>query len=201
MPDVPDGLVAWLEEAKLLGLVGPVPVADHIEHARRFAVALGDQRGRVLDLGTGAGIPGLVLADHWPQASIWLLDGSASRSAHLERAVRALGLEARVHVLAGRAEELARRSDLAGSFDAVVARAFGGPAVTAECATRFLRVGGWLAVSEPPGSSDRWPADQLARLALRPVKRVDSIQLLERVDDLPDRYPRRTGIPAKRPLF
>ena len=106
----------------------------------------------------------------------------------------------------GRAEELARRADLRGRFDLVVARGFGPPAVTAECGAGFLVVGGRLVVSEPPGGRpDRWPAEGLAPLGLEPGRRSRragaSYQVLRQATACPDRYPRRVGIPAKRPLF
>jgi 16S rRNA (guanine527-N7)-methyltransferase len=61
-------------------------------------------------------------------------------------------------------------------------------------------------VSEPPGGRpDRWPAPDLAVLGLEPVALVEaggaSYQVLRQVSSCPDRFPRRTGIPAKRPLF
>ena len=55
-------LTAVLERARALGALGPGPVEDHITHAQRFVDALADQTGRVLDLGSGGGIPGLVIA-------------------------------------------------------------------------------------------------------------------------------------------
>jgi 16S rRNA (guanine527-N7)-methyltransferase len=90
----------------------------------------------------------------------------------------------------------------------VVARSFGSPAVTAECAAPFLEVGGILVVSEPPdrGASVRWPVEGLADLGLAPVASGGhrgrfGYQVVEKQVPTPDRFPRRTGIPAKRPLF
>ena len=91
------------------------------------------------------------------------------------------------------------------AFDLVVARSFGPPAVVAECAAPFLRVGGRLAVSEPPTGEDRWPPAPLAELGLEATERRDvggaHVQLLRQTAPCPDRYPRRTGVPTKRPLF
>ncbi|HET6966289.1 MAG TPA: hypothetical protein VFH58_16050, partial [Acidimicrobiales bacterium] len=106
---------------------------------------------------------------------------------------------------ASRAEEAGRRPDLRGTFDVVVARSFGGPAVTAECGAPFLVAGGRLVVAEPPGgSADRWPAEGLEVLGLRPVEAMtepSAFQVLLQQEPCPERFPRRTGIPAKRPLF
>jgi 16S rRNA (guanine527-N7)-methyltransferase len=105
-------------------------------------------------------------------------------------------------VVEGRAEVVGR-GDLRGSAAAVLARGFATPAVTAECAAPLLEVGGVLVVSEPPDEVDRWPTGALAELGLTPRYRTTSpaMQVLEQVRTCPDRYPRRTGIPAKRPLF
>jgi 16S rRNA (guanine527-N7)-methyltransferase len=91
----------------------------------------------------------------------------------------------------------------------VVVRSFGPPAVTAECGAPFLRVGGLLVVSEPPAEEgkaleERWPADGLAPLGLEPAERWTepfTYHASRQVTPCPDRYPRRVGIPTKRPLF
>ncbi len=159
---------------------------------------------RVLDLGSGGGVPGLVLAEEEPGLSLVLLDSAARRCRFLRRAIGALGLEDRVEVVEERAETAARHPALREMSDAVVARSFGPPAVTAECAVGFLRLGGSLVVSEPPETAVRWPPEALADLGLAPA--VDcgtgefSFVRLEKTR-ADDRWPRRVGIPAKRPRF
>ena len=160
----------------------------------------------VLDLGSGGGVPGLVLALRWPVAEIWLLEGSTRRAAFLRLAIGRLELTNRVRVLAERAE-LAGRGPLRGHLDVVTSRAFGRPAVVAECGAPFLRIGGLLAVSEPPEprvDATRWPADGLAvcGLALEATRSPNRrFQVLRQVAACPDQFPRRNGVPAKRPLF
>jgi 16S rRNA (guanine527-N7)-methyltransferase len=199
-----------LVEARDLGFLGPGPVGPHIEHARGFAVAYGDPRGPALalDLGSGAGLPGLVLALGWPQAELVLLDAGERRTAFLEQAVADLGIADRVRVVRGRAEEVGRHHTERGRYDLVVARSFAAPPVVAECAAPFLRVGGRLITSEPPERSpatgERWPADGLGLLGLSPSRRVEndfSYRVAEQQIACPDRFPRRVGVPAKRPLF
>lgn len=108
-------------------------------------------------------------------------------------------------MVTARAEESGRDPGMRAGFDVVVARSFGAPAVTAECAAPLLKVGGRLIVAEPPGgAADRWPAQALGELCLRAVTTVTkptAFQVLEQMAPCPDRYPRRTGVPAKRPLF
>ena len=193
--------MAVLEEARALGFLGPAPVGPHVEHARGFAAAAGAPPGRACDLGSGGGLPGLVLALGWPASSWVLLDANRRRSAFLARAVASLGLEQRVEVHCARAEEAGREPGVRAAFDLVVARSFGPPPATAECAAPLLRVGGRLVVSEPPEPAERWPAAGLALLGLRRLPGPPAYAVLEQAEPCPDRFPRRTGIPAKRPLF
>jgi 16S rRNA (guanine527-N7)-methyltransferase len=92
--------------------------------------------------------------------------------------------------------------DLRGRFVAVVARSFGPPAVTAECGAPLLEVGGRLVVSEPPRTEGRWAG--CAVLGVGPAVRLPgppTLVVLTQVAACPDRFPRRTGLPAKRPLW
>lgn len=195
-------LRAQLERARALGFLGPGPVEAHVEHAAGFVAALAGIRGRVIDLGSGGGVPGLVVAQSRPDLEVVLMDAMAKRSAFLAAAVAALGL-ANSEVVTGRAESLGR-GPLRGTAAGVLARGFGSPAVTAECAAPFLRVGGHLIVSEPPDPVDRWPVEGLAELGLGVGPRHPGppvIQVLTQVSLCPTKYPRREGRPAKRPLF
>jgi 16S rRNA (guanine527-N7)-methyltransferase len=200
-------LTRLLEEAQDLGFIGPGPLEDHVEHALGFARILSRRRRtRVLDLGSGGGLPGLVVARHLPGVELALLDSSARRTDFLGRAVARLGLSGRVAVLRRRAEPAGHEGGLRAGFDAVVTRGFGPPAVTAECASPFLRLGGLLVVSEPPvpATDERWPPGPLGQLGLAPRERLahpHHFQILEQVDRCPDRFARREGVPSKRPLF
>ncbi|MGZ4710399.1 MAG: RsmG family class I SAM-dependent methyltransferase, partial [Acidimicrobiales bacterium] len=155
MPEGADeALVGVLERSRDLGFLGPGPVEPHIEHARRFSAALtGPRPARALDLGSGGGLPGLVLILAWPSTVWCLLDANQRRTDFLTDAVDELGVADRVTVVRGRAEEVAHDPAHRGRFDLVVARSFGKPAVTAECAAGFLVVGGMLVVSEPPSEA------------------------------------------------
>ncbi len=156
----------------------------------------------VIDLGSGGGVPGLRLAQHWPTSRVVLVEAQRRRARFLAAAAAALGL-AGVEVCHVRAEALARQ--LRAWASVVVARSFGPPAVTAECAAPLLVVGGLLVVSEPPVPGDRWPGAELEQLGLawRRTVRVGeaAVAVLEQCRPAPDRFPRRVGIPAKRPLF
>lgn len=194
-------LLEQLERARALGFLGPGPVADHVSHAQGFLDALRRVSGLVVDLGSGGGVPGLVVAVARPDLEVVLVDAMAKRCRFLEATVTALGLGSAV--VEGRAEVVGRGA-LRGTAAAVLARGFGAPAVTAECAAPLLRPGGLLIVSEPPDAEGRWPADGVRELGLAVGPRSTGapvVQVLEQVEPCPDRFPRRDGMPAKRPLF
>lgn len=218
----PDEILARvLVRSRDLGFLGPGPIDTHVRHAAAFLpgideVSGGDPSGptaatgrtlTLVDLGSGGGLPGLVLASLRPELRLVLLDAMKKRTDFLEWAVGELDVADRVTVQRGRAEELARRPDLRASADVVTARSFGPPAVTAECAVGFLGgPGSRLLVSEPPtGTDERWPTEPLSELGLRPgtVWSVPgaTVRALEVVAMCPGRFPRRTGLPARRPLF
>lgn len=219
---------AALRRARDLGFLGEGPLEAQLEHSSGFADAaaaagMADPPAAFLDLGSGGGVPGLVLAARWPRADVVLVDANERRCAALREAVESSGWQARARVVQARAEAAAREPELRGSFELVVARSFAAPAVTAECAAPFLRPGGLLVVSEPPlpeepgaddaaggaqdratGHAGRWPSAGLEPLGLTPVRFVRarfSYQVLRQETLCPDRYPRREGVPAKRPLY
>ena len=206
-------LTDLLTESRQLGFLGPGPVEAHISHAAAFAAAVPEIPARALDLGAGGGLPGLVLAASMWAATQWtFLDAQLRRTDFLLRASGALGLHDRVAVVNGRAEDIGRHIDHRAGYDLVVARSFAAPPVAAECAAPLLRVGGWLVVSEPPDTAlaTRWPSEGLSQVGFGPAEAVDTVDdagepvHLIRVQllTLPaDRFPRRVGVPAKRPIF
>jgi 16S rRNA (guanine527-N7)-methyltransferase len=204
-------LTELLEEARQRGFLGPGPVDPHLDHARAFAVAAGAAPSRAVDLGAGGGLPGIVLAaEFWPDTQWVFVDAQLKRTAFLRDAVEDLGLDARVQVVTERAEVVGQDPVHRGQYDLVVSRSFGKPSVTIECAAPLLRVGGAFVVSEPPATSveDRWPTAGIAQVGCAPAEALvvgsDPGYHFARITQAvptADRYPRRVGIPAKRPLF
>ena len=151
-------------------------------------------------------MPGLVLAVAEKSSEWVLLDAKARSAAFLRFAVSSLGLEERTRVVEERAE-VAAHSELRGTATVVVARGVGPPSATAEYAAGFLAVGGVLVVSEPPGSDgSRWDAAGLralglGRAAVALTSEGFSFARVEQRQPAADRFPRRPGIPTKRPLF
>ncbi len=196
-----------LAEGQHLGFFGPGDMERHVEHAERFLLADLPTRGFALDLGSGGGVPGLVLALATPGVKWVLLESALRRTAFLERAVTLLDLDGRVTVVRGRAEEFGRLEERRTLFSLVTARSFGPPPVVAECAAPLLAEDGLLVVSEPPDADPerRWPAEGLALLGLERGRLLGDerghVRELWRRGPLDDRWPRAVGVPAKRPLW
>lgn len=112
----------------------------HIPEAVAFASTL-PAGPRMLDIGSGGGLPGLVVAIVRPDLRVELMDATGKKSAFLREAARALALDVEVHH--GRAEDLAK-GDLAGAFDIVTARAVASLDRLIPWAAPFLRPGGTL---------------------------------------------------------
>lgn len=200
-----DDVRVWLEQSRSYGFLGPGPVDDHVRHALGFAEVVGEAPEAVVDLGSGGGVPGLVLAGLWRTSRFVLLDSAERRTAFLAEAVEGLGWQDRVEVLRARAEAAGREVRLRGRFPLVVSRSFGSPPVTAECAAPLLALGGLLVVSEPPVSEAvdaRWAGAATVGLELEGRRTAGAgYAVLRQVAPCPDRYPRREGVPGKRPLW
>jgi 16S rRNA (guanine527-N7)-methyltransferase len=199
----PDSLSAVLTDAQRVGLLGPAAVEDHIEHARSWSRALAPDD--FIDLGSGAGVPGLVLATLWPHVRGCLLDGQRRRADWLRAAIARLDLVARVEVIEGRAEEVGHDPDRRESMPLVVARGFGPPSATAECGSSFVRPGGVLSVSEPPGPEIRWPQTGLEQIGLGIPRRIvqdgRSFVILPKSSSLGSTFPRRRTLLLREPLW
>jgi 16S rRNA (guanine527-N7)-methyltransferase len=157
-------LLAALAHSQRLGMLGARPVADVVAHSEAFVDALADVHDTVVDLGTGGGVPGLVIAWRRPDLHLVLVDRRETRADHVARLVRRLGLADRVTVVT--AEATALPGQLGEPVGAVVARGFGPPRDVVRAAAPLLGVGGLLVVSEPTEQSARWDPSLMATAGL-----------------------------------
>jgi 16S rRNA (guanine527-N7)-methyltransferase len=165
--------------AQRLGTLGDRPIPEVIEHARYFVRALEGVTGRVADIGTGAGVPGLVIAVDRPDLDMVLVDRRENRMDELSRGVASMGLSDRVQVLIEDVGTMGTSSEFAAQFDAVVCRGFGPPDLTARLARPLLKNGGRLVVSEPPLlDPSRWPEDLLQRTHFGPPEYLLGVVVL-----------------------
>lgn len=166
-------LLDTLRQAQRVGFFGDRPIEQAAEHAMAFVTAIGalPSTTRMIDLGSGGGLPGLVLAAAYPDVELVLLDRRQKRTDFLERAVRRHGW-AHVSVRCGDAASLVRAVSTGAEapFEVVTARGFGPPETTLRTAVGVLGPHGRVIISEPPGD-DRWAPSLLAELGLRAYRR------------------------------
>ena len=175
-PPVSAVLREVLGEAQRLGFLGARPIDEVVEHARGVVRELDGVSGRVIDLGSGGGVPGLIVAHDRPDLEVVLADRRTKRTDFLDRMVRRLGWRDRVAVVAGDVRELVAAD---ATFDAAVARGFGPPMMTLEIASELVRPGGRIVITEPPGG-DRWDPPAVAELGAVERGRGGGVIVFER---------------------
>jgi 16S rRNA (guanine527-N7)-methyltransferase len=166
------GLVQALEEAQRLGMLGSRPIPEVIAHSRVYLHGLIGVTGRLADLGSGGGVPGLLIATERVDLEVWLIERRGTRADFLQRVVNRLGLSERVTVCDVDAQQIVRLH--AGEFGAVTARGFGPPETTLAIARKLITETGRVVISDPP-AGNRWPVGVLEELGL--VRSVHSEEL------------------------
>jgi 16S rRNA (guanine527-N7)-methyltransferase len=155
-PDNRGQLIDALGEAQRIGMLGDRPLDQVIEHSLGFVAAIPASARTLIDLGSGGGDPGLVIATACPDLSVTLVDRRAKRTDLLVRLVGRLGLRERVEVVEADVEDLPQRFP-GRRWDVVTSRGFGPPEYTGRLGVPVLADDGRLLVSEPPESDgSRW---------------------------------------------
>jgi len=166
---------------------------------------------RLIDVGTGAGFPGVAMKILLPQLSLTLVEATAKKATFLRRLVKEIDL-GDVQVLVGRAETLAREVPHREAYQLAVSKAVAPLPTLLELTLPFLRVGGVLAAPKGSGVDEELARSGLALallggvlekvrpLAIPYAKHPQTLVLVRKQSPTPPRYPRRPGIPKKRPL-
>jgi 16S rRNA (guanine527-N7)-methyltransferase len=196
--------------ALLVGLVCATPVGvtairDPAEAAARHVLdALAGlpavdsaPPGPLADVGSGGGLPGLVLATVRPAREVHLIEATARKAAFIDETAAQLGLHVQVH--AERSEDLGRGA-LRDSCACVVARALAPPPVAAELCLPLCRPGGRLVLWSRERSSDELAFAAAALNARVLVPECPGVLVIGKLGATPERFPRRPGMAAKRPL-
>ena len=166
---------------------------------------------RLIDVGTGAGFPGLAIKILYPGMKLTLVESVGKKAMFCEHMVRMLGLE-NVDVIKGRAEELGQLPVHREKYDWAVARAVANMNVLSEYLLPFVKVGGtMIAQKGESGPAEAQSAEKAMKLLGGKLKQVVSVNLPGVADDrylvlvdksaaTPPRYPRKAGMPMKQPL-
>lgn len=184
------GLVAGPAE----GLVADsLVLLDHLGEARRL-----------VDVGSGGGLPGLALKIARPDLEVTLVEADQAKAAFLVQAAAKLGLE--VEVVARRAEEAGHDARYRERFDVAVARALAAMPTLVELCLPLVRVGGRLLAQKTGNEQSAHAIEtlggRLASVIAAPSQVRDRgvIVIVEKVAPTPDAYPRRPGVPNRKPL-
>ena len=146
-----------LDRARSVGDLGPESNDSVISQSLTFIDALPAGTAEIADLGSGAGVPGIVLALALPQLKVRLVERSQKRCDGLVLAIGKLGLSDRVKVYCGEAQKVARSAEWPGGVSVVVCRSFSPIEEMFTAATPLMTPEAVLLASEPPGSDgSRW---------------------------------------------
>jgi len=165
---------------------------------------------RLVDIGSGAGFPGLMLAMARPETEVTLVESDVKKSQFLNMARGELGLE-RVSVVCRRVEELGRDPEYRESFDFCTSRAVAAMNIMLEYGLPLIKLDGRLLLWKGRNYTNELEEAQNALLMLGGmVEDIFHYTLMEELDRViislkkmsstPDKYPRRVGVPSKRPL-
>ena len=165
----------------------------------------------MVDIGTGAGFPGIPLKIMFPDMKVVLLDSLEKRVRFLNEVITTLSLQD-TEALHGRAETLARKPELRENFDLAVTRAVAPLSVILEYCMPFVAVDGQFAAYKGPKADEELAEsfraiaelqaelDNTIKFELPASKDVRNILVFRKKDRLSEKYPRRDGVPAKKPL-
>ncbi len=206
-------LVEW---NKVMNLTGITDYDDVYEKHFVDSLAIAEvidlsEVNRIIDIGTGAGFPGIPLKIAFPHLEIVLLDSLQKRIHFLDEVACKLGLQ-KVITLHGRAEDYARRSEYRESFDLCVSRAVANLAVLSEYCVPYVSVGGYF-ISYKSGNADEEikKAETSIRVLGGKIEDVVKFNLpLSEIErsfvkickekSTKNKYPRKAGVPGKNPI-
>jgi 16S rRNA (guanine527-N7)-methyltransferase len=206
-------LTTWNDRFNLTAITDPeqIEVKHFLDSLTCLIAMRPNAAGRVVDVGTGAGFPGLPLKIALPQLQMTLIEATAKKADFCRHVVRGLGLEG-VDVVHGRAEEVAHQREHRQQYDWALARAVAQMPVLVEYLLPFLKIGGKaVAQKGETGPAETHGAEGAIQHLGGRVEQILSVEL-PRVPDTrylivmrktaatPDEYPRRAGLPSKRPL-
>ncbi len=208
-------LLEWNARFNLTAITSPTGIQvlhflDSLSCLSAFPAEVWQGELRLVDVGTGAGFPGLPLKIVCPHLQLTLVEATLKKTFFLRAMVDELGLSG-VTVLHARAEELGQDPAHRERYDGVLARAVAEMAVLVEYCLPLARVGGWVLAQKGEQAAQETQAalgaisllgGTLRSLVPVSLPEVEArvLVVLDKVAPTPAKYPRRVGMPAKRPL-
>jgi 16S rRNA (guanine527-N7)-methyltransferase len=209
-------LLDWNQRVNLTAITGyeEVQIRHFLDSLTIFTVLPFSQphaKLNILDVGTGAGLPGIPLKIAAPEIELTLVEATNKKTEFLNYVVSILDLK-NVKIITGRAEELAHGVEYRSTYNVVVSRAVASLAALVELTLPFCPTGG-IVIAPKKGNIRKEVEDSLEAIdtlggSLREVRLVELedliddryLVIIDKVSPTPDKYPRRPGIPEKRPL-
>ncbi len=206
-------LVEWNKHMNLTGITeyGEV-LSKHFFDSLTCGKGLADWTNKkVIDVGTGAGFPGVPMKIANPSIEITLLDSLNKRIQFLDEVVGTLGLK-NVELIHGRAEDYGQDADYRETYDAAISRAVADLAVLSEYVLPFIKVGGVFVAQKSLNAIDEIEQSKNAieilggkirdiiEVKVPGIDIVHSLVIIEKVGETPEKYPRKAGKPTKKPL-
>ncbi len=206
-------LVEWNNKMNLTSITAPEEVVTHhfLDSISCALAAQFQNCTQLLDLGTGAGFPGIPLKILYPKKKFTLMDSLAKRIRFLEVVSQILGLE-NLELVHARAEEAAKSVKYREVFDGVVSRAVAPLPVLLEYTVPFIETGGWFICQKgPKGQEELQEAQQAMKLLSVTLEEVVPVKIpgtdlkhqvlvFRKEKTTPGKYPRKAGTPGKNPL-
>lgn len=205
-------LLDWNERMNLTRITDEQEIIDKhfIDSLTPLLLEEYEGTGKVLDLGTGAGFPGMVLALTEPAREFHLMDSLNKRITFLDAVVKDLGID-NVKTFHGRAEEAGRNPEFREQYQIVVSRAVARLNILAEYCLPFVELGGYLiAMKGPEGLEEIEEADKAIKTLGAELTHCEEFLLpdgdkrilvvLRKIKGTPKKYPRGGGKPRKDPL-
>jgi 16S rRNA (guanine527-N7)-methyltransferase len=210
-------LTEWNKRVNLTAITGYEDVQlNHFLDALTVVLVwqppAGDTASKVIDVGTGGGVPGVPLKIAFPDIRLTLLEATAKKTAFLRHLIDRLNLD-EVEIVVGRAEEVAHDSRYREGYDLVLSRGVAPLPTLAELTLPFCSIGGNVAIHKKgniEGEITRASrAIDICGGKLREMRAVDlpeftderQLVVIDKISTTPEQYPRRPGVPKKRPIF
>lgn len=206
-------LLAWNEKVNLTAItdIRQMIIYHVLDSISLLTVINIPEDARILDVGTGAGFPGIPLKILRPALRLVLMDSVRKKTTFLEAAAAAVSIQT-IEVIHGRAEEAGRQPPLREAFDGVVSRAVAGLPALSEYCLPFVKLGGWFAAYKGPGAQEEAAAaagaldtlggskPEIHRIQVPFSEKIHQILVVEKKRPTPRQYPRAGDKPRKAPL-
>lgn len=206
-------LLEWNEKINLTGITddNEIMIKHFLDSLTCILTGVIKQDSKVIDVGTGAGFPGIPLKIYYEDLKLTLLDSLNKRIKYLETVSDDIGLR-NVELIHGRAEDFGSKKEYREAFDIAVARAVADLSVLSEYCLPFVKVNGYFIAQKGPETNEEIMKSQKAIETLGgkivdniviklPFSHINhSLVLIKKVKETPRKYPRKAGTPSKKPL-